>query len=308
MRGADRDAKTSRELRERVVLAQVRQGEQSTLGGTELAATFTLMDDNEHGDQLDERVGQVECGRIGDQRGSPVEELRRENLLNRRGASLVTPNARPSRGITRSGRDLKSLNEPSPAATTLRVHPELAISGTGSRTAFGAGCGGPGAGSQRSGLFYVLWKHLQRPAARIENALGENSGDQRGPIGCLEFAQQTADVVLDALPAQVQSRGDPSRRVAHRDALDYVGGDLAQDDWFLIAGRTDLTRDDHQRQPFVVGAVVFGGEGVYANCVHASTGWRTVDALHEVITFAAEQMMEAIGQTASGGESAYVAE
>jgi hypothetical protein len=42
-----------------------------------LAAAVTLAGDDEYGDPLDQRMGQAECGRIGDQRGTCADELRR---------------------------------------------------------------------------------------------------------------------------------------------------------------------------------------------------------------------------------------
>ena len=39
----------------------------------------TLMGGDEHGDPLDRRMGQVGCGRTGDQRGTCADELRLRN-------------------------------------------------------------------------------------------------------------------------------------------------------------------------------------------------------------------------------------
>jgi hypothetical protein len=47
-------------LRERVVPAEVDQGDESTLVRRELAAVVTLTGDDEHGDPLDQSVRQVE--------------------------------------------------------------------------------------------------------------------------------------------------------------------------------------------------------------------------------------------------------
>lgn len=75
--GADGDAEADGELGEGVVPAQVHQADQGTLVRWKLAAAFTLAGDDEHGYPLDQGVGQVECGRIGNQRGSCADELRR---------------------------------------------------------------------------------------------------------------------------------------------------------------------------------------------------------------------------------------
>src|SRR6202000_2255579 len=74
--GADRNAEPRGDLGEGVVAAQVDQSYQRTLVGREFAAAVTLAGDYEHGDPLDQGVGQVECGRIGNQQGSSADGLR----------------------------------------------------------------------------------------------------------------------------------------------------------------------------------------------------------------------------------------
>src|SRR5689334_22480962 len=49
---------------------KVGQADESTLVRRELAAAVTLTGDDEHGYPLDQGVREVECGRIGNQRGS----------------------------------------------------------------------------------------------------------------------------------------------------------------------------------------------------------------------------------------------
>ncbi len=73
---------TSGDLRERVVLAKVDQANESALVWRELAAAVTLTGDDEHGHPLDQSVREVECGRIGNQRGSCADELRRRTPLS----------------------------------------------------------------------------------------------------------------------------------------------------------------------------------------------------------------------------------
>lgn len=80
--GADGYAEAGRDLRERVVSAEVDQGDESTLVGPELAAAVTLTGDDEDGHPLDQGVRQVECGRMGNQRGSCADELRRRTPLS----------------------------------------------------------------------------------------------------------------------------------------------------------------------------------------------------------------------------------
>ena len=80
--GADGYAEPGGDLRKRVVPAQVDQGDESTLVRRELAASATLMGDDEHGYPLDEGVRQVGCGSIGNQRGSYADELRRRTPLS----------------------------------------------------------------------------------------------------------------------------------------------------------------------------------------------------------------------------------
>lgn len=58
------------------VLAQVHQGDQGTLVRGELAAAVTLAGDDEHGDPLDQRMREVEYGRMANQRGTCADELR----------------------------------------------------------------------------------------------------------------------------------------------------------------------------------------------------------------------------------------
>jgi hypothetical protein len=68
--GADRDVEAGGELGHGVVLTEVHQSDERALLRWELAAAVTLSGDDEHGDPLDQRMGQVECGRIRNQRGT----------------------------------------------------------------------------------------------------------------------------------------------------------------------------------------------------------------------------------------------
>lgn len=62
MGGADGNTEAGRELGEGVVPPQIHQADQGTLVRRELAAAVTLAGDDEHGDPLDQAVGQVEGG------------------------------------------------------------------------------------------------------------------------------------------------------------------------------------------------------------------------------------------------------
>ncbi len=63
------DAEPGGDLRQDGVLAQVHQCHHRALGRAELAASVTLTGDDEHGDPLHERMGQVECGTHGARTG-----------------------------------------------------------------------------------------------------------------------------------------------------------------------------------------------------------------------------------------------
>jgi hypothetical protein len=63
------DPEPGSDFRQGGVLAQAHQCHHRALGRTELAAAVTLTGDDEHGDPLHERMWQVECGTIDDQRG-----------------------------------------------------------------------------------------------------------------------------------------------------------------------------------------------------------------------------------------------
>jgi hypothetical protein len=67
--GRDADTEARRKLRQSVVFTQVDQGAQGTLGGAELAGAVTLPSEDDHRNQLNEVRIDVDCGRIGDQRG-----------------------------------------------------------------------------------------------------------------------------------------------------------------------------------------------------------------------------------------------
>lgn len=82
-----------------VVLAQER-----ALVRWELAATVTLKGDDDHGGPLDQRMRQVECGRIRDQRGTQAVELtlRRPPSAARVPGALRFHGRHPIDGLTES--------------------------------------------------------------------------------------------------------------------------------------------------------------------------------------------------------------
>ncbi|GGZ05220.1 hypothetical protein GCM10010385_63290 [Streptomyces geysiriensis] len=94
--GAYGYAEPGGDLRQRVVPAQVDQADESTLVRRELAAAVTLTGDDEHGYPLDQRVRQVEYGRIRNQRGSCAEELRPRTPLSTSRGPRALRNASPS--------------------------------------------------------------------------------------------------------------------------------------------------------------------------------------------------------------------
>ncbi|GHD75613.1 hypothetical protein GCM10010336_51690 [Streptomyces goshikiensis] len=60
------------------------------LGRTEPAAPVALTSDNQHGDPLHERMRQVMCGRMDDQRGPPSNVIETSDIsINTSGASFV---------------------------------------------------------------------------------------------------------------------------------------------------------------------------------------------------------------------------
>ena len=79
---ADGYAKACGDLHEGVVPAEADQADEGPLVRREFAAAVTLTGDDEHGYPLDQGVRQVECGRIGNQRGSYADELRRRTPLS----------------------------------------------------------------------------------------------------------------------------------------------------------------------------------------------------------------------------------
>ncbi len=105
MGGADGDTEADCELRESVVPTQVHQTDQSTLVRRELAAADTLAGDDEHGDPLDQGMGQVEYGRISNQQGVCAGELRRRTPPQQHGSLSVADDYL----ITRSVATLKDL-------------------------------------------------------------------------------------------------------------------------------------------------------------------------------------------------------
>lgn len=72
------DSEPRSDLRQGGVLAQVHQCHHRTLRRAELAAAIALTSDYEHRHPLHERMWQVECGRIDDQRGPRATWLRRQ--------------------------------------------------------------------------------------------------------------------------------------------------------------------------------------------------------------------------------------
>ena len=96
--GADGYAEAGGDLRERVVPAKVDQAHEGPLVGRELATAVTLAGDDEHGYPLDQGVRQVECDRIGNQRGSCAHELRRRTPLSSAPEPGALRSASPSPG------------------------------------------------------------------------------------------------------------------------------------------------------------------------------------------------------------------
>lgn len=93
-----------------VVATQVHERDQRTAVRREFAPPVTLTGDDEHRDPLDQRMGQVECGRIRNQQGSCAAESRRRTPPStaREPCPLCTPTSH--RPVTRSVGPLKTLS------------------------------------------------------------------------------------------------------------------------------------------------------------------------------------------------------
>ncbi len=63
----------------------------------------------------------------------------------------------------------------------------------------------PASGRPVPSVLDEVLDHLRRPDADLQHPHGVRAGDQRGPVRHPELPQQTGHVVLDALPAQMQS-------------------------------------------------------------------------------------------------------
>ncbi len=95
--GADGYPEGSGDLGEGVVAAQVYECDQRTAVRRKFAPPVTLTGDDEHRDPLDQGVGQVKCGMIGNQQGSwAAESRRRTPPSTARGPVRCTP--RPQTG------------------------------------------------------------------------------------------------------------------------------------------------------------------------------------------------------------------
>ena len=85
------------------------QADQGTLMRWQLAAAVTLAGDDEHGDPLDQGVGQVECGRMRNPHGLLCLRVETSNTSpNGTGASCVAG----TDSVTRSAAPLKELSGP----------------------------------------------------------------------------------------------------------------------------------------------------------------------------------------------------
>ena len=93
--------------------------DQRTLVRREFAAAVTLAGDDEHGDPLDQGMRQVECGRIGNQRGSCAGELRLRTPPST--AREPRPLRTRPRPVTRSVATLKKLTDSRPIARRLKT-------------------------------------------------------------------------------------------------------------------------------------------------------------------------------------------
>src|SRR5437660_3260 len=86
----------------------------------------------------------------------------------------------------------------------------------------------PARPARGNGSADVLRGHLRRPLADAEDALRVRLRDQRRAVRRLELPQHRADVVLDALPAQVELRRELHSGDAGGDAFEHLRVQLAE--------------------------------------------------------------------------------